>query len=135
MKKLNLEEHSHVELKMKERKIISNVFPIEGPDLVCLDIDRLLSLYYIKNHRYIGLRSIEDETHPVFFILLSSEWDENSQIPCQFVKHNTWEDEEENYHVEPIWTELWKIGMLDKKFIYNCIPFDEDRDYYYSADL
>lgn len=132
MKRLNLEEHSSVELKMKERKMISNMFPIEGPDLICLEIDRLISLYYIKNHKYIGLRTIGDETHPVFFILLSSEWDENSQIPCQFVKHITWEDDKGDYHVKPEWTELWKIGMLDKKFIYNCIPFDEDRDYYYS---
>lgn len=134
MKKMNLDEHSNVEIKMHTKKTIINEFPLEGPELISLDFDRLLKLYYVKDHKYIGLRTINNETHPVFFTLLSSDWNENNEIPCQFVKHTTWEDDSGDYHVEPEWNELWKIGLLDKKFIYNCIPFDESRDYYYSIE-
>jgi hypothetical protein len=129
MKKMNLEEN---DIKLNEKKMIVNIFPVNGPELVCLDVDRLLTLYYIKDHKYIGLQTIEDETHPVFFILLSSDWNENNEIPCQFFKHKTSIDNSGMYHSIPEWDKEWKIGMLHKKFIYNCIPFDESRDYFYS---
>jgi hypothetical protein len=69
---------------------------------------------------------------PCFFILLNKE-ERDAEMECLFVKHQNTRDEEEKIHVQPLWDEPWCKNTIGNNVIWNCIPFDENRDYHYTV--
>jgi hypothetical protein len=96
----------------------------------------ILMSYFIVGHKYVGLQfsKTKDQNSdilPAFFVVLEHWTDENTLL-CQFVKHNTTTSlEDKSIHVQPLWEELWCVQSIDTNTIWNCIPFDEKRDYHY----
>ena len=120
-------------LVVAENKNIEHEFPVEGPNIL-INIPETLSIlmsFFIVNHKYVGLQIIENKiVKPLFFIVLEN-WSEDNKLKVQLVKHKNEKDSEEKTHVKPLWKELWIEKELGTDVIWNCIPFDETRDYYY----
>jgi hypothetical protein len=97
------------------------------------DFVSILTSFFVVGHKYVALREREDKTIvPVFFILLE-EWDkETSSMKCQFVHHSSSIDDSGSIHVVPKWEDYWIIESITTDGIWNCIPFDENRDYNYT---
>jgi len=108
-------------------------FPVEGPNIL-IHLPETLSIlmsFFIVNHKYVGLQILENNlVKPFFFVVLES-WSDKNKLKCQLFKHSSEKDEEGNIHVIPLWEELWVQKDLETDVIWNCIPFDETRDYHY----
>jgi len=120
----------------EENLIIPVEFPENGPKLVT-SIPEFLSIllsFFVVGHKYVALQELENGVIvPSFFILLGKQ-ERETELECQFVKHKNREDEQRQIHVEPVWEELWIKKTILSNVVWNCIPFDENRDYYYSKD-
>ena len=89
----------------------------------------LLRSFFIAGHRYVGLNDSGDAITPAFFRVVSASADE---ILCQFVRHASTVDADGVTHVAPQWDNLWTVAALPEMPMYNCMPFDETRDYHYA---
>jgi hypothetical protein len=117
----------------EENQTILNEFPENGPNLVT-SIPEFLSIllsFFIVGHKYVALQELENGVIvPSFFILLGKE-ERESELECQFVKHKNTRDEDGQIHVQPLWGESWIKKTIRSNVVWNCIPFDENRDYHY----
>jgi len=94
------------------------------------DFIKIFKTFFIKNHKYVVLQECENgEIHPAFFTVVNGEWDPDLII--QYVKHETTVLEDGMFHVVPQWDQLWTVGTMDETVVLNCLPFDEERKYYY----
>jgi hypothetical protein len=132
---ITVEYETEVE-EVQRKKICLPDFTEEGPALYPYNDkleDNFATIFksvFIKNHKYVSLRICnENLIHPAFFVVTGSEWQPNMEV--QFVKHETTIDEAGLYHVKPVWEQLWSVGYIDEQTMYNCMPFDELRDYNY----
>ena len=108
-------------------------FPEEGPNLVSSlpDFLSVLLSFFIEGHKYVALQELEEEVIvPVFFILKKRN-KEGGEMEGEFVKHKNTLDDEGKIHVEPLWQEKWLDKKIENNVVWNCMPFDENRDYYY----
>jgi hypothetical protein len=76
----------------------------------------------------VGLQKKGDLVKPVFF-QVQGEWDEG-KLDCRFVFHKETIDKDE-IHVKPDWDSTWLEMSIGTDVIWNCLPFDENRDYFY----
>jgi hypothetical protein len=116
-------------------------WPDDGPRMIryrdpYLD---LLMPFFIPGHKYVGLQVTEDggqDSAPAFFqvTLEGGGWTEDERLPVRFVKHETRTGEAEGKTatlVTPRWEDTWTESMLPLRCIGNCMPFDENRTYWF----
>jgi hypothetical protein len=118
-------------------------WPDDGPRLIryrdpYLD---LLMPFFIPGHKYVCLQIEEgtgkkDNVHPAFFqvTLEGGGWTEDERLPVRFVKHEMRTGEAEGktaMFVTPRWEETWTETMLPLRCVGNCMPFDENRRYWF----
>ena len=97
------------------------------------EVTTIVQSFFIENHLYVGLEHVDSYVHPVFFKALSSVW-ENNLLPIQFFKHVKTEIEDGLFHVVPQWDQPTCIGSLTHLAIFNCMPFEETREYRYTHE-
>jgi len=91
----------------------------------------ILMSFFVKNHKYVGLQETpEGNTIPLFFFV-TDEWSSTNELPCTFVNHIETTDDKGFKHVTPNWDDIWTHGDINTNVIWNCMPFDETRDYFY----
>jgi hypothetical protein len=92
----------------------------------------ILMSFFVKNHKYVGLQeTLEGNTIPLFFFV-TDEWSSTNELPCTFVNHIETTDDKGFKHVTPNWDDIWTHGDINTNVIWNCMPFDETRDYFYT---
>ena len=100
------------------------------------EFDTIMKSFFIQNHKYVGLQVIDDKAEPVFFIILDKNWTETDagteEISCIFFGNVTTEVLKDQFVVVPKWDEVIDHGVLPTNCMYNCIPFDEEREYQYT---
>jgi len=114
-------DETKIEPKQADIKLVSFV-----PEFLSI-----LTSFFLVNHKYVALQEIEGGTIiPAFFVVLE-EWNEKS-MKCQFYKHTITEKDAKGYeHVKPDWDQPTVQMNIDASTIWNCLPFDETRDYFY----
>ena len=97
---------------------------------VDVEWERIMQSFFIKGLRYVGLQEIEcGQVEPVFFMATESIWSDDKTLPVRFFKHVARLDEEGITHYEPQWDDFLEEGVLTVAAMYNCMPFDAERDY------
>jgi archaellum component FlaD/FlaE len=126
------EDKKKEEDKKKDKKEIVNIQPLKLASFIP-DFLSILTSFFLVNHKYVALQEIEGgKVIPTFFIVLE-KWDTTENVlQCQFYKHTTSEKNEEGaIHVKPLWDEPLVKQAVTVSTIWNCLPFDETRDYNY----
>jgi hypothetical protein len=122
-------------IKQEEKASDEDLFPETGPILMNKYPDFLSTLYafFIVGHKYVALRKHEGKTHPCFFILLDKT--EDHEMFCRFVKYKNEQKEQDKelgwFYANPLWEDIWMEGWINTSIIWNCLPFDENREYSY----
>jgi len=97
------------------------------------DFHTILRSFFIYQHRYVGLKMVTPERiEPVFLVIADPYWTDQG-IPCYFVRHTTTVDAQGETHVVPVWEDVISQGMVTDASMYNCMPFDESRNYHYTG--
>ena len=105
---------------------------VNGIPETCTDFIMVLKSFFIQNHRYVGLQETEEKkTIPLFFIVQSSEWSETNTMTCNIVNYETITDLDGTMQAKPIWDEIISETELNIHKMFNCMPFDEMREYNY----
>jgi len=136
VKKKKDEKTTEKKAPPEENQAVLNEFPENGPNLVTHipDFLSILLSFFIVGHKYVALQELDNGVIvPSFFILLGKE-ENTTEMECQFVKHQNTRDEDGRIHVQPLWEELWVKKTIRSNVVWNCIPFDENRDYHYTIE-
>ena len=136
--KLNLVHLVNLEMELFSKNDIDFVsFPKKHYDstieeLIELtdDMIHILKTFFIVNHKYVCLH-LNNSTHPVFFIVLNT-WNNDDSINIRCVKHLCYLENEDYILVKPLWNTVWMETSLKEDCIFNCMPFDESREYKYT---
>lgn len=129
------------EEQIAEKKALPNdltlpdEFPENGPSLVTSipDFLSILLSFFIVGHRYVALQELDNGTIVPSFFTLLEKVEDACEMVCQFVKHQNTRDEQGQIHVQPLWDEPWSKKTIGNNVVWNCIPFDENRDYHYTV--
>ena len=114
--------------KAEEKAIASPTLITNIPEFI-----HILMSFFIPGHKYVGLQETpEGDTAPLFFYVIDG-WTANNELPCVFVRHTETTDEKGFRHVTPNWDDKWTEGNITTNVIWNCMPFDETRDYFYGT--
>jgi len=102
------------------------------------DFHTILRSFFVYQHRYVALserrnknKVDENMVEPVFLVISDPHWTDEG-IPCYFVRHTSTVDAQGETHVVPVWEDVESQGMVTEAAIYNCMPFDETRDYHFT---
>jgi len=138
VKKVKKQETNEVKEETNKEKEVKHLyeFPEEGPNLVSSlpDFLSILLSFFIEGHKYVALQELEEGVIVPAFFLLKKRNKEGGEMEGEFVKHKNTVDEQGRIHVEPLWEEKWLDKKIENNVVWNCMPFDENRDYYYITE-